>query len=857
MRTSLFAAVMSLCLVGICSADNARAAVRKETNIPAEPLGAALQTLARSYDFQVLYRSEIVKDLQSPGAVGSLTSDEALIRVLSGTGLSYKYLDESTVTIVPIDSLSPSGATNADEAAAGKEVGKKSSQGFRMAQVGQGATPQPVAMTPAEDSAQLQEVVVTAQKRSENLLDVPVPVTAINAQKLLDSNQVRLQDYYSSVPGLNLAPALVSGAPSLAIRGVTTGGYTNPTVGIVVDDVPFGSSTSIGGGTDAPDFDPGDLARVEVLRGPQGTLYGADSMGGLLKFVTADPSTDAFTARVSATTTNVHNGSELGYSFRGSANIPLSDEIAMRASVFTRTDPGYIDNVETGRRGVNKTDVEGAHLAALWRPSAAFSLKLSALYQQSTASASSQAYVESGLGDLQQSAPLGVGGYTKKMQAYSAIATATLGDMTLVSLTGYNVTSLADSMDFTQFLSQLSQQFFGVPGTSLLNNSRTNKFTEELRLSGTIGERADWLVGAFYTHESNQFVAREYAVASDGAVAGTWMSSDNYPTTYEEYAGFGDLTLHLTNRLDLQIGGRESQNQQAYTETIIGPQDSISVLYPGLTVPIVNPSVQTKDNSFTYLVTPKLQFTPDLMVYVRLASGYRAGGPNPTSTIYNLPPSFKPDRTENYEVGVKGQAFNRTLSFDISAYYIDWKNIQLFLLQPVSGAGYYANASRARSQGLEVSVEARPWAGFTWSAWADWNDAELTEGFGPASVAYGVAGDRLPNSSRFSGNVSIQQEFPLGRQLTGFVGAAINYVGERVGVFTSAPPAIPPRQEFPGYAKVDAHAGINYGPWSFNLFANNLTDRRGVVGGGLGTYQPIGRIYIQPRTVGVGVTRQF
>jgi outer membrane receptor protein involved in Fe transport len=169
-------------------------------------------------------------------------------------------------------------------------------------------------------------------------------------------------------------PEASSSFQQLSIRGIMSGLYTNPTVGITVDDVPYGSSTFLGGGggTVMPDIDPADLARIEVLRGPQGTLYGASSMGGLLKFVTVDPSTDGVSGRIEGGINSVYNGAELGYGARGSVNVPLGDVLAVRVSAFSRQDPGYVDNVQSGQRGVNKTDVDGGRLSALWRPSDLF-----------------------------------------------------------------------------------------------------------------------------------------------------------------------------------------------------------------------------------------------------------------------------------------------------------------------------------------------------------------------------------------------------------------------------------------------------------------------------------------------------
>ncbi len=151
---------------------------------------------------------------------------------------------------------------------------------------------------------------------------------------------------------------------------------------MTIDDVPFGASTNLGGGRAVPDIDPGDLQRVEVLRGPQGTLYGASSLGGLLKFVTRDPATDDLGGQLQASSSDVVNGDDLGYSVRGSVNVPLGDTFAVRASGFFRRDPGYIYNVQTGESSINSADADGGRLTALWRLSDQWSVKVSALIQE-------------------------------------------------------------------------------------------------------------------------------------------------------------------------------------------------------------------------------------------------------------------------------------------------------------------------------------------------------------------------------------------------------------------------------------------------------------------------------------------
>jgi outer membrane receptor protein involved in Fe transport len=246
------------------------------------------------------------------------------------------------------------------------------------------------------------------------------------------------------------------------------------------------------------------------------------------------------------------------------------------------------------------------------------------------------------------------------------------------------------------------------------------------------------------------------------------------------------------------------------------------------------------------------------MVYARLASGYRPGGPNPTASAFGLPLEFQPDKAKNYEVGFKGDIADHLFSFDASVYYIDWKNIQLAFIDPAIGFSFNANGSRAKSQGVELSTETRPFKGFSISAWVAFDDAELTEPFPPASALYGASGDRLPFSSKFSGNLAANDEFPIANNVSGFAGASVAYVGNRVGNFTSPPPTVPPRQYYPAYAKTDIHGGIKYDAWTATVYVNNLTDRRGLLYGGLGTVpNPSSFEILQPRTAGFNLSRRF
>jgi len=698
----------------------------------------------------------------------------------------------------------------------------------------------------------VEEVIVTAQKRQERLQDVPVPVTAVSGVDLIAANQTRIQDYYATVPGFNISPAPGAGGEQmLSLRGISSGYNTNPTVGITIDDVQFGSSSYLQGNT-VPDIDPADLARVEVLRGPQGTLYGASSMGGLIKFVTVDPSTDTFSGRVQAGASSVHNGSAPGYSVRGSVNLPVGDTFAVRASAFSREDPGYINNPVLHADGVNKDVVDGGRVSALWKPADEVSVKLSALLQDMKANGSSDVdysslpgYTGPPLGDLQQNYLPGIGGFERKVQAYSATVKARPLGIDLIALSGYNISSERDTFDYSYQFGGLAQGAFGVGGVPLFTGGTTWKFTQEIRLSSNIGNLVDWLVGGYYTHEHSTFAQGAGAEnPATGAQLGYLIFLGPNPSSFKEYAAFTDWTFHINHRFDVQIGGRESRITQA-----AGPEPESGKFEPaGAMLPLG----VSRSNAFTYLLTPRFKLSPDIMLYARLASGYRAGGPNQNPDPA-VPTQYSPDRTEDYELGTKGELENGRVSFDLSAYYINWKDLQINLLDNTDGLTYTTNGSRAKSQGLELSLNTRPVAGLKLGTWLVWNEAIITRAFPAGSTAAGAAGDRLPYSSRVSGNLSADEDFPLWGSVTGYVGATVSYIGKRLGTFVLTGP----RQSYPGYTKADLRAGARYDTWTFDLFLTNVADKRGLLGGGLGAFPPYGFTIVQPRTVGLSVSKSF
>jgi outer membrane receptor protein involved in Fe transport len=524
----------------------------------------------------------------------------------------------------------------------------------------------------------------------------------------------------------------------------------------------------------------------------------------------------------------------------------------MRVNGFKRRDPGYIDDPGHGLEGVNRQDVDGGRVSVLWQPSERLSLKLSALLQDAESSGNNYVSLSPAAGDLEQSVVPGSGGYEKKLHIYSANLSAGLGNAELTAISAYADVDTTFLFDLSPALGGIAQDGipvlgfngFGVSGVAVIQPSRTKRFTQELRATLPLGSRTKWLIGAFYADEDTD--GSQLALAADfdtAAVAGE-LARFRTLASFKEYAAFTNFTFDVTDRFDIQLGGRFNSNKATYAQTA-----SLAWVPGG---PGGGAVFDSKDDAFTYLLTPRLRLSPHLMMYARLASGYRPGGPN-TSISLTIPSAYGPDKTQNYEIGLKGDVLDHLLTFDASLYYIDWKDIQIALTDPATQAGYNSNGSRAKSQGLELSLEARPATGLRLAAWAAYSDAALSEDLPPTSAnAFGLSGDRLPYSSRFSGSLSVDKDFPFGA-MTAFAGASVSYVGERREAFAAS--ALTPRADLPAYAKTDVRAGVRNDAWSVNLFVNNVTDKRGVLG--VGSASPNTITYIQPRTIGASVARSF
>ena len=703
------------------------------------------------------------------------------------------------------------------------------------------------------NSTQLSEVVVTAQKRSERLQDVPTSVTAIDASTLLATQALNLRDYFATVPGLAINDQ-GNGRVSLDIRGVSTGDGTNPTVGVTIDDVPIGASNAglINGSGFVPQLDPSELTRVEVLKGPQGTLYGASTLGGLFKYVTAPPDLKTASGRVEVDGSSVDGGG-VGFGARAGVTVPLvEDLLAVRVSAFDRTDPGFIDDPLQGRNNVNTVHVHGGRVALLWQMSSNTSFTVADLVQKTNGDGSASVdtnYLYQPLyGDLTHEDLRGADIYNYQINLLTGNLNVHLPGADITSVTGYQIDRDLEARYFPSENSFALSQY-GVDAAMLYNQFATVKFSQEVRVASSGHSKLDWLLGAFFTNENNGDTNQPINAIdrATGASVGEVLNY-YYPDHYKEWAAFADVTYHFTDQFDVQVGGRESTNEQVYHEVdsgpAIGPIDNVI-------------NEHSKDSSFTYLVTPRYRLSDSLMMYARLATGYRPGGPNTLVTGVDVPPTYKPDKTRNYELGVKSEFLDRRASLDAAVFYVDWSDIQLTVNNPVLSTYYLGNAGTAKSQGFELSGALKPLEGLTLSLNTSYTDAQLTQTVG----TLGASGDRLPYSAKVNVNLAIEDQFSITQSVDGFAGLSSTRVGDRIGNFGSGPGA--PRLRYPAYATVDLHGGFDVNKFKVTAFVKNLGNKRGILGSGTRESEPYTTtaIYstaiIVPRTVGLSVSKEF
>jgi outer membrane receptor protein involved in Fe transport len=714
-------------------------------------------------------------------------------------------------------------------------------------------------------------IIVTAQKREENLQDVPIAVTALGTQKLQQLQVQDFDDYARYLPSLSYQ-SLGPGAANIYFRGVASGENANhstslPSVGMYLDEQPV---TTIQGNLDIHVY---DIARVEALAGPQGTLYGASSQAGTVKIITNKPDTSGFYGAVDGEVNTVAHGEE-GYVLEGFINAPISDRAAIRLVGWYDRDGGYIDNVPGSftfpSSGItftnapfvedNYNDVEtfGARAALKIDLDDNWTVTPSIMAQKQLSYGSFAE--ESGLGNYQVQQFNNERFNDKWFQAALTIE-GKLGNWDLTyagSFLKRKINSESDYVDYAYFYDALfgSGAFFYDNAGNLVNPNqyvvgidRFKKQSHELRIASPADQPLRFIGGLFYQRQTHN-IEQNYiidniadAITVTGTDSNIWLTKQL--RTDRDYAAFGEISYDITDRLSLTGGLRVYKYKNSlegffgYSAGFSSRTGEAACFGPPIVAgsPCTNLDKTTSDTDFVHKLNLNYKLNDDALVYATWSKGFRPGGVNRRGTL----PPYGPDELDNYELGWKTTWADGTFRWNGAVYYEEWNNIQLSFLG-ANGLTEVRNAGNARIWGIESDFFVRAAEGFTLGAGFSYNNAEITEDFclianpqfdctlpGPAGETNDLlapSGTRLPITAKFKGNTNARYEFPIG-SLEGHVQGTLVYEGKRTSDLRLFERGL--IGSLPSYTTVDLSAGVKSENWSVELYARNLFDSRGQI----------------------------
>jgi iron complex outermembrane recepter protein len=750
------------------------------------------------------------------------------------------------------------------------------------------------------EAPELEVVLVTAQKRGAQALnDIPASISALSADDLARSGATSFQDLAGVVPGF----AVFDTGPNqkkIKLRGVSGSSESEPneTVGVYLDDIsitnPGGTNNENGA---SPDFSLYDVERIEVLKGPQGTLYGAGSMGGTVRYITRlpDPSQFAADARVRLGTTKQGDAS---YEGNGMLNLPLvADRVALRLVSSYDRDGGFIDNaapeVGTGYGPAGKVPGEDNYNEAR-----SWMIRSNLLADVTDAVRMQLKYVHrdvdvTGLSSVPRANEL-VANYPiepfaeDEMDIGNLVFDLSLGSATLTSSTSYlERTSLA-RRDLTPlgrgYLQLVSGVADAAPPIGLYNRNRSKEFSQEVRLSAKSG-RLQYVVGAYYSKLKKEFV-------QDGPWEGLvdWIGVNGAPAALDgkepiastvrgvsaynfyqsdvdqdltQVALFGEATYTLSDRWELTLGGRFFDTKQ----TSLFTADARAVF---VTDDADFRDAELKEDGFNPKATLSFKPNDDLLLYVTAARGFRVGGFNqPVSTNAqclaefderlgfnpNDRPAFKSDTLWSYELGAKSAFADRRAQLSGSVYHIDWKDIQL--RNPLTcGFTFFDNASTAEIDGVEAAFSMLLASDFKLSLSGSYVDAKLTAA---SLTTGGVEGERLLGIPEFSGTLSAEYQFLLGTRLESYARVDVSHTGSYESYFSGQMYGGAPQNRTIGnYTIANLHVGteVEQTGWSFELYVNNLTDELAATGAQNDIFGDV-VFRNRPREIGLLVGKSF
>lgn len=849
LRHSHWVAFALLLASWIAAVGVAMATEPTKLDLPAQELSLSLMQFGRVIGVEIEFTPESVRGKKAAAIKGYFDRDQALRQLLRGTGLSYRTTPQGVIVVEASAHTNDSNETSkrADPPGAPESV-----------QARQVKESQPAEQTPI---GSLAEIVVTAEKRESTVQKVPLSLTAISAAQIAAQGLTRLEDIAAETPGISMKQ-FSPGQTEYEMRGLPSSGGSMATVGLYVNDVPMAASANSFLGKSAIDPDLYDMQRVEVLRGPQGTLYGAGSMGGTIKLITTPPNLTGFAASAQSDLSDTAHG---GVNWGASAmlNLPLIDDVlALRVVATDKYNPGFIDLVVVNpfpygtpgdcgwsfcTRGavtqapvVSRNDnlnwerVQGGRAALRFHPNDRLTVDLLTLYQAISLGALSQADVSSvGVNALASYVPNpGGDGYADTFKLTSLTVGYGLGFAVLALDSGYWIHDASWSTNDTENAFVVLNTYYDTPTAepiAFYNRDHVSQFSQEVRLTSSGDGRFQWVAGGFLS-DFKDFVAQyiaspAYAYLSTGGAAANpnGISYENYlPYRMDQYALFGEASYRLTDAWKATVGVRAFR----YNSHLYYWQAGIFTESGNLT-----PTAGSVDGKNSSGANPKFNLayepTPDLTLYTEIAKGFRTGGvnlPAPAALCPKTGPlAYGPDSIWDYEIGEKARLLDERLQVNADVFYIRWNDVQQALDLPCSYP-FTANIGNARSYGPEFEVTGKLTNYVSVSLSGSYTNTHVT------SINQALLGNTIGateplttsmpilNVPKLSGSAALDVAYPVSNQFTATMRVSATVVSSFYDIDYYV-------QQLPGYAIVDLRLGLVGGPWAAYLYAHNLTDK--------------------------------
>ncbi|WP_165776871.1 TonB-dependent receptor [Paremcibacter congregatus] len=711
-----------------------------------------------------------------------------------------------------------------------------------------------------EDTAvAFEEIIVSASRRDVSLQDTALSVTAVTPADFAVGGLVSLRDIIEYTPGVIYSGGSSPILNTISMRGVSTT-ISAPTVGIYIDEVPIGSRSGFAAGSaQALDAMQANIERVEVIKGPQGTLYGSSSMGGVIRYITKDPSKNDMSGSAKVDLSTMKEGG-ITQLYSASLTAPIvEDKLGVNVSGYYKDADGFIDRDVSAATGAAE-DVNGyesygisakvvANLSDDFSGSFLYLRTKTDFTGENIITLSGPPFVPAQGRYLSEE---GASTQTGAFDLFSGNLKYNFSGMTLISSTSYETRSTSGVSDQVAAYGPLVALFAGVSpdvitSAPFVNSTGTDKFVQEVRLESQESTSFEWAFGGIYSKETTSNRQKLSGQPVDFVVLDI-----NFPSELVEYAAFGNLTYYVTEKFDVTAGVRVGRVETS-VETIDGPNLIVTS----------NPPVFHNATHDTYSLSARYRPTDDLSLYIRAANGYRPA--TAALPIAGFPPVVEADTLWSYEIGAKGKAQDGLISYDFSLWYLNWRNLQASVF--FQGASSTANAnSDVTAYGLEGSIVLRPLDGLEFiSNFAYTNstlDSDETYAFGA------LAGENMPGLPKWTASIRANYDFPLGQGMDGFVGGGLRYVGARDSGFeggigadgTQINPLILnlPQED---YVMADVRAGVVWDNVTLSLYAKNLfntytyisgTARPGVGGAFRATVS-----VAEPRSVGAMIKLDF